>query len=74
MILREARTAYAFVAKQLIMMLLLARIRICFGENTSGHNTSDGGGGGDNTLVVSQRLKEVLCGRLILLIKSVRIS
>ena len=35
-------------------------------KKTRSTNKNDGGGGGSNNLVVSQRLKEVLCGRLIL--------
>jgi hypothetical protein len=38
-----------------------------FRKKSGGANKpSDSGGGGGNNLVVSQRLKEVLCGRLML--------
>ena len=48
-------------------MPLLPKNKERFGKKADGANKpSDSGGGGGNNLVVSQRLKEVLCGRLML--------
>ena len=45
----------------------IAKNKERFGKReTTSTNKDDGGGGESNNLVVSQRLKEVLCGRLML--------